>query len=51
LIGTKIGHYVLTCQIGEGGTGAVYLAKHYALGTYKAVKGNPSTSGVATLPS
>jgi serine/threonine protein kinase len=38
LIGTKIGHYFLIRQIGEGGTGAVYLAKHHSLGTRKAVK-------------
>ena len=38
MIGTKIGHYFLVRQIGEGGTGAVYLAKHQSLGTRKAVK-------------
>jgi serine/threonine-protein kinase len=38
LIGTKVGHYFLVRQIGEGGTGAVYLAKHHSLGTRKAVK-------------
>ncbi len=38
MIGTKIGHYFLVRQIGEGGTGAVYLAKHHSLGTRKAVK-------------
>ena len=38
MIGTKIGHYFLIRQIGEGGTGAVYLAKHHSLGTRKAVK-------------
>lgn len=38
MIGTKIGHYFLVRQIGEGGSGAVYLAKHHSLGTSKAVK-------------
>jgi serine/threonine protein kinase len=38
LIGASVGHYFLVRQIAEGGTGAVYLARHRSLGTRKAVK-------------
>lgn len=38
VLGTRIGQFLITKQIGRGGTGAVYLARHLQLGMWKAVK-------------
>ena len=38
LPGTMIGQFLITEEIGRGGTGAVYLARHLKIGTRKAVK-------------
>ena len=38
VIGTKIGNYAVIKQIGEGGMGAVYAAKHTLLDKTVAVK-------------
>lgn len=38
VLGTRIGQFLITKEIGRGGTGAVYLARHLQLGTRKAVK-------------
>lgn len=38
MIGTKVGHYVLTRVLGTGGMGTVYLAEHEVLEEKRAVK-------------
>src|SRR4051812_35121648 len=38
VLGTTIGNYRVTAQLGEGGMGVVYLAEHPALGRKAAIK-------------
>src|SRR3954453_17419963 len=38
VLGTTIGNYRVTAQLGEGGMGIVYLAEHPALGRKAAIK-------------
>src|SRR5574338_615501 len=38
MIGERIGNYVVTQQLGEGGMGAVYLAEHPQIGKRVALK-------------
>ena len=38
MLGTTIGNYKITAEIGHGGMGVVYLAEHPALGRKAAVK-------------
>ena len=38
MLGTTIGNYKITAEIGHGGMGVVYLAEHPAIGRKAAVK-------------
>jgi eukaryotic-like serine/threonine-protein kinase len=38
MIGERVGNYVVTAQLGEGGVGVVYLAEHPQIGKKVALK-------------
>jgi eukaryotic-like serine/threonine-protein kinase len=38
MIGERVGNYVVTAQLGEGGMGVVYLAEHPQIGKKVALK-------------